>query len=58
MQTAQNDAARLSSMVLRVNYFQNKLKNQDFEVQKMLKIHKKTVFGHEMARERSVSNEN
>ena len=34
MQTAQNDAARLSSMVLQIHYFFKKLKNQDFEFQK------------------------
>ena len=46
MQTAQNDAAHLSSMVLKITVFKKKLKNPQ-----------KSVFGHETARERSVSNE-
>ena len=56
MQTAQNDAARLSSMVLKFHYFPKKCNIKILRFEKR-GIITKCVFGHETARERSVSNE-
>ncbi len=57
VQTAQNDAARLSSMVLKIHDLPENWKIKILKFKKEGKFIK-SVFGHETARERSVWNEN
>ena len=57
VQTAQNDAADLSSMVLRFRILTKNWKIKILRFKKRWKF-TKSVFGHETVRERSVSNEN